>query len=171
MATRIVLDKKKAILLMALVIAAVAAAVILLESEEDKIKKRFHEFAGLVEKTPGETKLAMAQKARKVGAMVTRPCTILVPEYKASGSFTPQEIAQRTAMGRTRFKRLALEFFDLSVVVTDDMNADAACTARLEGTRMTGESLEATHELACRLKKIDGQWLFNRVEVVDVLEK
>jgi len=166
-----VINKKKIIIIIIVIIAAITAAVILLESEEDKIKKRFKTFAGLIEKKPGETKLMMAQKARKIGALVTRPCMISVPEYSVSGSYTPQKISRKTAMGRTRFKHLTLEFFDLSVKVVDDINADANVTARVTGKRLNNEPFEGTHELICRLKKIEGEWLFNQVEVVDVLEK
>lgn len=171
MARQIALDKKKAVIIIVLIAAAIAAAVILLESEEDKIRKRFRELADLVEKQPDETKLVMAQKARKIGALATRPCTVSVPEYKAAGTYMPQEIARRMIMGRTRFIQLSLEFFDLSIDVLDDLNADAVLTARVEGLRLNNEPFEDTHEISCRLKKIDGQWLFNQVEVVDVLEK
>lgn len=166
-----VINWKKTIIIIIVIIVAVITAKILMESEEDKVKKQFDIFAELIEKEPGETNLIMAQKARKIGAMVTNPVMVTVPEYKASGSYARQEIARRMAMGRTRFIELSLTFFDLSVEILDENNADANVTAQVKGKKLSNEPFEGTHELLCRLKKIEGEWLFNQVEVVDVLEK
>ena len=162
---------KKGIIIVIVIIAAVAAYKFMVESEEDKVKKRFKLFADLAEKEPGETNLIMAKKARRIGAMVTDPVMVTIPEYHASGSYARQEITRRMAMGRTRFKELSLKFFDLSVKIIDDTNADAGVTAQVNGKKLNNEPFEGTHELLCRLKKVEDEWLFNQVEVVDVLEK
>ena len=162
---------KKTILIIVVILVGVVAAKFLLETEEDKVKKRFTLFAELAEKEPGETNLTMARKSRRIGALVTNPVMVSVPEYKASGSYARQEIARRMAMGRTRFIQLTVKFFDLSVEIIDENNADASVTARVTGKKHNNQPFEGTHELLCRLKKVEDEWLFNQVEVVDVLEK
>ena len=162
---------KKIVIIIIVIIAAVVAYNFLLETEEDKVKKRFTLFAELIEKEPGETNLTMARKSRRIGAMATNPVMVTVPEYHASGSYARQEIARRMAMGRTRFTQLSITFSDLSVEITDENNADANVTARVTGKKLNSEPFEGTHELLCRLKKVQDEWLFNQVEVVDVLEK
>lgn len=162
---------KKIIIIIIVIIAAVVAYKLIVETEEDKVKKQFKRFAELAEKEPGETNLILAKKSRRIGAMVTNPVVVRVPEYHASGSYARQDIARRMAMGRTRFKQLSLKFFDLSVKIINDNNADANVTARVTGKKLNNEPFEGTHELLCRLKKVEDEWLFNQVEVVDVLEK
>jgi hypothetical protein len=162
---------KKIIIIIIVIIAAVVAYKFLFETEEDKVKKQFTLFSELAEKEPGESNLIMARKSRKIGALVTDPVMVTVPEYKASGSYARQEITRRMAMGRTRFIELSLEFFDLSVEIIDETNAEANVTAQVTGKKLNKEPFEGTHELLCRLQKVEEEWLFNRVEVVDVLEK
>jgi len=162
---------KKIVITVIAVIAAVAAYTFIVETEEDKVKKQFERVAELAEKEAGETNLAMANKSRQIGAMVTDPVTVTIPEYHASGSYPRQEITRRMAMGRTRFKQFSLEFFDLSVTIIDDTSADARVTAQVTGKKLNNQPFEGTHELRCRLNKVEDEWLFNQVEVVDVLEK
>jgi hypothetical protein len=57
------------------------------------------------------------------------------------------------------------------VVVVRKESANAVLTAKLSGKLTTGEYVNEIHELECVLIKIEEDWLFSEIKIVDVLEK
>ncbi len=57
------------------------------------------------------------------------------------------------------------------MVVVRKESANAVLTAKLCGKLTTGEYINEIHELECVLIKIEEDWLFSEIKIVDVLEK
>lgn len=155
------------------VILLCSAAVWLLfgDSEEKRVKKQFVKASELFARSAESKKVALVRKARAIKELLTDPCEVDVPEYETSGTFSSRDLSQRALAIMMQTVDLSLEFYDLEVEIIDDKTAGATVTARLTWRAAAAETYANTQELACTLKKIDDQWRFHSVMVIDVLEK
>jgi len=160
-------------ILIALIMIVLGAwmAHALFQSEEKRVKKQFHLLSEGVSKEPGENIFTMDQKIKKIGSLFGETCEINIPAYPISGLLPRDEITGYAARGRIHFKELYLKFYDFNIAFPQEDNAKVHLTARLTGKTTTGENVEEAHELDCLLKRIEKRWLFDRIEVVEVLKK
>jgi hypothetical protein len=160
-------------ILIALIIIALGAwmAHTLFQSEEKRVKKLFHLLSEGVSKEPGENIFTMDQKIKRIGSLFDETCEINIPAHSVSGRLTRDEITGYAARGRFHFAELHLKFYDFNIAFPQEGGAGVHLTARLTGKTTTGENVEEAHELDCLLKKIEKRWLFDRIEVVEVLKK
>jgi hypothetical protein len=111
------------------------------------------------------------QKTRSIGSLCAKPCHIKIPKNSFSGTYSPQQISSTVARARMPFSRLAVQFDDIHIELTGKERATVRSTAQVRGTLKRGERIDDTHEIECRLQKIEGKWLFTRFELVEVLER
>ena len=72
----------------------------------------------------------------------------------------------------TRHSELKVTFVDLQVEIPKKGIATAISIVRILGkVKRWEEYVEENHEIDCRLKKIDEEWVFVKIELVDVLKK
>jgi hypothetical protein len=159
--------------LIALILIAIGIGVslTLFQSEEKRVKKQFHLLSKGVSKEPGENIFTMDQKIKKIGSLFDESCEINIPAHSVSGRLSRDEITGYAARGRLHFTQLHLKFYDFNITFTQEGGAGVHLTARLTGKTTTGENVEEAHELDCLLKRIEKRWLFDRIEVVEVLKK
>ncbi len=159
---------------------AVAASVILLailayvffyQTEEKKVKKQFVLLSQSVSKDHGETPFTLAQKMQRIGKLFSEKCEVKIPVETFSGSYTPEEITGLAARARVPFFELRLQFYDLTVDFPEKGTANVVLTGKLTGKLSNGEAVDETRELECVLRKAEKGWVFNTVEVVEVLKK
>ena len=162
---------KKVWIIGGLLIALAAAWLLFSDSEEARVKKQFARASELFARSSDSKKMTLVRNARAIKDLLTDPCEIEVPEYETSGTFSSRDLSQRALAVMTQTVDLSLEFYDLEVEITDDETANATVTARLTWQAAAAEKYANTQELACILKKVDDQWRFHSVTVVDVLEK
>jgi hypothetical protein len=113
----------------------------------------------------------MAHNVKSIGALFPDQVKLRIPDYELSGSYTRQDIENYAVRVRLSFSRLSLQFFDLSITFPEKGAANVALRGRLTGNSTSGEEVDETRELAFALKKIEDQWLFSEVEVVEVPKK
>jgi hypothetical protein len=140
-------------------------------NEEKRVKKQFQLLAEWVSKEPGESIFTLNQKTKDTGNLFDRPCKVIANPISYSGSFTPEEIAHYAIRSRSFFSILNLRFFDFNIELQERETAKVILTAKLTGTLNTGEGVDETRELECVLKKIEDEWLFHQLEVIEVLKK
>ena len=159
--------------LIALILIAIGVGVSLtfFQSEEKRVKKQFHLLSEGVSKEPGENIFTMDQKIKKIGSLFDETCEINIPAHSVLGRLTRDEITGYAARGRFYFAELHLKFYDFNIAFPQEGGAGVHLTARLTGKTTTGENVEEAHELDCLLKRIEKRWLFDRIEVVEVLKK
>ena len=160
-------------IVIALVVVSVGlvATLFLFQSEEKKLKKQVRLLSEYVSKDSDESTIAMARKMQKLGTLFDASCELKIPVASLTGAYTREEISSYAARGRARFSKVSLTFFDLDVTFSEGGAAKVNLTARLEGRTNFGEVTRETRELLCLLRKIDGQWLFNSMEAIEVLRK
>ena len=157
-----------ALILMAL---GIGVSLTLFQSEEKRVRKQFHLLSEGVSKEPGENIFTMDQKIKKIGSLFDETCEINIPAHSVSGRLTRDEITGYAARGRLHSSELLLKFYDFDIAFTQEGGASVRLTARLTGKTTTGEAVNEAHEIDCLLKKIEKRWLFDRIEVVEVLKK
>jgi hypothetical protein len=140
-------------------------------SNEKQIKKRLTLLSECASKDQGESTFTMAQKVKSIGPLFTEKVKLKIPDYELSGSYTRPDIENYAVRVRLSFSRLSLQFSDLSITFPEKGAANVALTGRLTGKSTSGEEVDETRELAFALKKIEDQWLFSEVEVVEVPKK
>jgi hypothetical protein len=64
-----------------------------------------------------------------------------------------------------------LKFHDFDITFPKQGEARVRLTARLTGKTAMGEAINEAHEIDCLLGKTEKKWVFNRIEVVEVLKK
>jgi hypothetical protein len=94
-----------------------------------------------------------------------------IPDQSLSGNYTRQEVSTYAGSARSYVSQLDLKFYDLRIVFPEKEIAKVNLTARLTGRSTAGERMDETRELECVLRKIDKQWLFSQIEVIEVLKK
>ena len=72
---------------------------------------------------------------------------------------------------RSRFSELSFRFDDFTVLFPEKDVAEVEVTGRLTGKQINGERVNETRELQCLFKRLEGQWLFYRLKVVEVLKR
>ena len=148
-----------------------AGVLYFFERQERKIQKRFDQLSKWASKDVEENNLTAARKINGIGSLCAENCHIKAHIHSLSGNYTPEEISSLAAHARSRFSQLSLAFHDLHIAIPEKETAKVNLTARLSGTLAGGESADDTLELVCRLKKLEGTWLFTAFEVVEILEK
>jgi len=160
-------------ILIALILMAIGVGVslTLFQTEEKRVKKQFHLLSEGVSKEPGENIFTMDQKIKKIGSLFDETCEINIPAHSVLGRLTRDEITGYAARSRFHFAEIHLKFYDFNIAFMQEVGAGVHLTARLTGKTTTGENVEEAHELDCLLKRIEKRWLFDRIEVVEVLKK
>jgi hypothetical protein len=154
-----------------MVIVGIVLAVTVFPSEEKRVKKRFNLLSEWVSKSPEENSFTMLQKMKDIGTLFFEHCELKAPDESLSGSYTRQEISAYAGSARSHFSKLDLKFYDLHIAFPEKEVAKVTLTGRLIGKSTTGEQVNEIRELECLLKKIDNKWLFNQIEVIEVLKK
>jgi hypothetical protein len=108
---------------------------------------------------------------KDIGTLFFEPCELKVPDQSLSGSFTRQEISTYAGSARSHSSQLDLKFHDLHIEFPEKEVAKVTLTGRLIGKSTTGERVDEVRELECILRKVENEWLFSRIEVVEVLRK
>jgi hypothetical protein len=143
----------------------------LFQSDERRIKKQFDALSEWVSKEPDENTIAMAHKMQRLGTLFDKRCSLKFPADSFSGDYTSEEISSYAARARSRFSKLSLDFYDLDIRFPEDGIARVNLTARLTGRTRSTEHFRDTRELVCTLRKMEKKWLFQNIEVVEVLNK
>ena len=165
------MNKRKILIGLAVVVAAFLLYNFFFKDEEEAVRKQFEVLAESTSKEPGEQPLIAIQKAGQIGSLFADICRLKVTTTPFSGEYTPKEIIDRTIMARASFAQATIKFYDVNIDFPIDGVANVVATVRLTGKSSREKDVTDTHEIEAILKKIDGDWLFTELKVVEVLEK
>jgi hypothetical protein len=140
-------------------------------SEETRVIKQFDRLSERVSRDSEETIIETARKAHSIASLFSSDCVVVTDEPALSGAYGREDMANRVSQVRSSFTRLRLRFHDLAVELDGPGSATAVVTGRVTGWTRYQERVDESREVVCTLKKTDGEWLFSRIEVVDVLER
>ena len=133
---------------------------------------------GLVPSNPlasfmsGESPLVVAAKSKKISKFFDTNCEIEAKEYNVSKNYSQEDIHTIAIHVLSRHLEFKLTFVDLQVEILNKGVASSVSTARIFGkVKGVEEYIEENHEIQCQLKKIEDEWVFVRLELIDVLKK
>ncbi|MGZ3604222.1 MAG: hypothetical protein ACXU9P_04625 [Thermodesulfobacteriota bacterium] len=154
-----------------IVVAGIVVIITLIPSEEKRVKRQFTLLSEWVSKSPEENAFTMLQKMKNIGNLFDERCEMKIPDQSLSGSYARQEVSTYAGSARSYLSQLDLKFYDLHIIFPEKEIAKVNVTARLTGRSTAGERMDETRELECVLRKLDKQWLFSQIEVIEVLKK
>lgn len=157
----------------AIAVAALAAAwFVFAPSPEKKVKRRFALLSESVSKTSaGEGLIDTALRLRKTEALFAPTCSVRVAEAWFDGTDRNSVIVAQGFQARMQFSAFKLGFSDMKVSFPEPGLAACDLVARLEGTLSNGQGVNEVREMRWLLRKHDGKWLFETIEVVEALKK
>lgn len=158
-----------------LVAATVAVGAMLLfflfsGSEKDAVRQQFERLSDLAAKEIGEPPLLAAKKAAAISQLFMVNARMEVTARSFSRDYSRDEVRGAVLLARGRFTEARLDFHDLNIDLTGQGTANVITTARTTGIA-AGEQFADVHEIEATLHKVEGEWLFQRLTVVEVLEK
>ena len=141
------------------------------QTDEAKIKKKFHKLSGIMEKTGDEHDLIAAKKAHAFEQMFFGSVRIQIPSYEVDKTFPKNEISPHVLYARSLYQNISLTFHDFQFEFPTKKSAIVDVTGVLEATTNNGQPVNEIHEAECTLEKIDGEWMLTGIKGVDVLER
>jgi len=159
------------IIVLAVVIGGTLLVRHIIRGEERRVLDRFDALSEWISKDSSENIVQAAQRLRGLRALFDKTCALEAHKDYLSGNYTPEEMVGIAVRARTRFKKLSLMFYDINVEFINDVVAEVKLTGRLTGLLTNNEPVNEIRELESALKKLNGEWRFSRISVVEVLER
>ncbi len=159
---------------MAMLLIGIFFWKVLFPSEEKRVIKSFELLSQYVEKVAEEDILSTANRIKNIGQLFADPCEFKIEgdlSYSFVGSYSQEEIKGYALRGRAYFSELSVRFDDYKIEFPEKHLAQVRLTGRLTGRSTGGEKVDEGRELLCLLNKVEGNWLFSRLEVVEALKR
>jgi len=159
-----------------LLLAAMAAVMAVMvglrywPGDERAIRKQIAKIEALGSKTGDEKPIDSLLRARQLSALFHDPSTLQVESADFSGEYSRKQIQDRIIMVRSFYSKATVSIHDLNINLLDNDQATVLCTLRVKGEG-NARPVADVQELEAGLRKIEGNWLFNKVTLVEVLER
>ena len=166
--------KNKPWMLIALIsLAAIISISLVLRSNSDKrhIQRQFKRLSDAVSFTSGESLIAHGLSSKRLGDLFAEESTLSIPVHGLSGRYSRTELVRNALGAKNMCERLNLDFFDLTVDITEPSQAQVTTTARLKGQTLSGDTFNDVRELHCALKKNKGHWLFTACRIDSIITR
>ena len=166
---------KKRVVVFLLAAAAVCicafVAVFFLKSEEHKVKLVLDKLIYLGERpeNPGAAELAV--KLGSIDDIFAEQVSLDFGRRFLSGIYSSRSIEPLLVQYRKAFVRADLKMDDLTVTISPEDTANAIFSCRLTGKLHRGDQIEEVRDVECRLKKTEGKWRIEKLEINEVLER
>ena len=136
---------------------------------EQIVRKRLAELAQTASILPNEGSLTILAKTQRLSSLFSADAQVAIDvPGRSIQTLSGREEIQRAAMGaRSMLNILKIEFVD---VIVDVGPSRQSAIAHLTATaNLPGEKIPEVEELAISFRRIDRDWLINRVESVKTL--
>lgn len=164
--------KPKTLLIIGLsLITAAVAFFYFFQSDAAQIKNQLAKLEEAVEKSGSESEISAGIAARRISAVFAESCRVNAPHRGISRTFTPGDIAAYARGARRRYARIDMDFHDIGIEFPEEKTAAVSFTAEISTGQSGAEPAEEIHEIAAGMKKIENEWVFDKIDVVAVLER
>jgi hypothetical protein len=164
--------RPKWIIIAALIIGlGIFGAYHFLQSDKRKVKKQFQRLSEWVSKEPGEDRLKWMLKVQKIRRLFADSCTVTDESRSLSRTYSPDEIHAHAVSALSQCSKFTLSFHDFDITLVREGKAEALLTAMVKGKWRSGEDLQDVYEVACALRKVEKEWLFKDIKVIEVLKR
>jgi hypothetical protein len=136
---------------------------------EQVVRKRLAELAQAASIAPNESPLARLANSQKLIGFFTRDVEVAVDVPGQSlQTFSGRDALSEAVTGaRSCLQSLKIQFLDVHVALGEDRQTAIVNLTAI--ARMPGEKDPVPQEMKLSLKKIDGDWLVQKVETVKTL--
>ena len=110
-------NQKNIIITGLVVVFGIIAFFIFSQSDETKIKKKFHKLAEKVGKNDTEHDLIAAKTAHEIEQMFTGSVRIQIPSYSVDKTFPRSEISPHVLYARCLYQIIALECHYFNILI------------------------------------------------------
>lgn len=138
--------------------------------DERAIRKQLALIEEAGSKGAAEQPIEALFKAKQMADLFADPCLLTVEAVQYAGSYPRKQIQDRVAMVRAFYTQVRVSLHDITIDIAETNTAVVRGTIRLRG-EVKGEAIADVHELRAEMKKIDGNWLFTSVTIVEVLDR
>lgn len=164
------MNLKKLMLAALVVIMAAIVAVRFWPGDERAIRKQIAVIETLGSKEGDEKSIESLLRARQLANLFTDPCALQVESADFRGEYPRKQIQDRIIMVRGYYTQATVSVHDLNITILEKERATLRCTLRVRGQGKT-RPVADVQELAAELRKVEGDWLFASVTLVEVLER
>jgi len=161
---------KKLILTAMVAVMVVMVGLRYWSSDERAIRKQVAKIESLGSKTRDEKPIDALIRARQLAALFHDPCSLQVESADFSGAYSRKQIQDRIVMARGFYTEAAVSVHDLSIHRIDNGQATLRCTLRVKG-QGNNSAVADVQEVEADMRKVEGDWLFTQLTLVEVLER
>lgn len=157
------------------VLVMVMATVVSLRfwpSDERAIRQQVAQIETLGSKARTEKPIESLLRARQLAELFADPSTLQVEHANFTGQYPRKQIQERIVLARGFYTSATVSVHDLTIDIpkTAPKTATIHCTLRVKGEGKS-QPVADVQELSAELRKINGDWLFAAVTLVEVLER
>lgn len=157
-------------ILLFVVLAAGFAVFRLLPGEEKAIRKQLTVFEQTASKNSDEQAVESLLKARRIAGLFNDPCQFSVDAVDFTGTFSRQQTMDRINLVRAAYSSVTVKLYDIAIDFPEENKAAVGLTLRLSG-QSREYAVADVQEVSATLEKIEGDWLFTTVRIVEVLSR
>jgi hypothetical protein len=153
-----------------LVCMVAAATYILFPSDERAIRSNLDDLADYCSTTGNDKAIAALTKISLAGKLFQDPCQVEVKSFDISRELGRKEVTDHILMMKKMMPATRFTFSDTDILFPGDKRAELSTTLRLTGKARDNRFTDA-YELSILLSKVEGDWLFSSVTVVEFIEQ
>lgn len=159
-------------LLKLLLVAAVAAGLFywLRPSDEKRIRKQFQRLSEAIAKSGEEGNASAAVKMFALGNLLNEQIDISIRDFPYNGEQSAETLVSLATRGRSFFRTISVDIYDIEVIQIDHELADARCVAQVAIESDNYRDNGVRHVMAS-LAKIDKTWKFTGFREDELLRK
>ena len=163
---------KTLVLAVLVVVVATVAGWRFWSSDERAIRQQIAKIEALGSKARDEKPVESLLRARQLAELFADPSTLEVESGDFQGQYPRKQIQERIVLARGFYTSATVSVHDLAIDIpkTEPKTATIHCTLRVKGEGKS-QPVADVQELSAELRKINGDWLFAAVTLVEVLER
>ncbi len=161
---------KKAVIGLFVVLAAGYVVFRFWPGDESAIRKQLALIEEKGSKEVSEKPIEGLLRSKQLAGLFHDPCALTVDSFDYNGEYSRKQIMDRITTVRSSHNQLRVKLYDVSIDCPQEQTATVLFTLRLNGT-YRGNGIADVQEVEATLRKIEGDWLFTSVRIVEVLEK
>ena len=166
------LIKKLFIALAALLVLYLANNYVFV-SEKDRVVQKLEEVCELASFSEKFHPFVKLERAKKLAKLFTPKVTVILksPEGRKEKIYGQDNLVKHATISNGYFSLLDFDFKDQNVVVNGNSSTVNATTVIKFKKSDSSESERYAQEVNIKLKKVNGQWLINSAENVELLKR
>lgn len=163
---------KTLVLTILVMIVATAAAWRFWPGDERAIRQQIAKIETFGSKASDEKPVESLLRARQLAELFADPSTLEVQTGNFTGQYPRKQIQERIVLARGFYISATVSVHDLAIDIhsSDPKTATIHCTLRVKGEGKS-QPVADVQELSAQLRKVEGDWLFAAVTLVEVLER